>query len=46
LNLCCHHKFPKKHLLHLNKLWTIYHFMFTQTIDVACIWRCLLWFLT
>jgi hypothetical protein len=35
-----------KHLLHLNKLWTIYHFMFIETIDVACIWQCLMCFLT
>ncbi len=35
-----------KHLLHFNKLWTIYHFMSIQTTYVACIWRCLLWFLT
>jgi hypothetical protein len=34
-----------KHLLHLKKLWTIYHFMLIQTTDVACIWRYLLWFL-
>jgi hypothetical protein len=34
-----------KHLLHLNKLWIICHFMSIQTIDVACIWRCLMWFL-
>ncbi len=46
LNFCYHHKFPLKHLLHLSKLWTICHFMSIQTIDVACIWRCLLWFLT
>jgi hypothetical protein len=46
LNLCYCHKFPMKCLLHLNKLWTFYHFMSIQTIDVACIWRCLLWFLT
>ncbi len=35
-----------KHLLHLNKLWTRCHFMSIQTTYVACIWRCLLWFLT
>jgi hypothetical protein len=46
LNLYYYHKFPIKHFLHLNKLWTIYHFMSIQTIDVACIWKCLLWFLT
>ncbi len=46
LNLCYYHMFPMKHLLHFNKLWTVYHFMSIQTIDVACIWRCLLWFLT
>jgi hypothetical protein len=40
------HRFPMKLLLHLSKLWTIYHFMSIQTIIVACIWRCLLWFLT
>jgi hypothetical protein len=46
LNLYYYHKFPMKHLLHLNKLRTICHFMSIQTIDVACMWRCLLWFLT
>ncbi len=35
-----------KHLLHLSKLWIVCHFMFIQTIDVACIWKYLLWFLT
>ncbi len=34
------------HFLHFNKLWTICHFMSIQTIDVTCIWRCLLCFLT
>ncbi len=33
-----------KYLLQLNKLWTVYHFMSIQTIDVACIRRCLLQF--
>jgi hypothetical protein len=46
LNLYYYHIFPMKHLLYLNKLWTIYHFMSIQTTNVACIWRCLLWFLT
>jgi hypothetical protein len=46
LNLCYCHNFPMKHLLHLSKLWVICHFMSIQTINVACIWRCLLWFLT
>ncbi len=45
LNLYHYHRFPMKHLLQINKLWTIYHFMSIQTTDVACIWRCLLWFL-
>ncbi len=31
------HRFPMKHFLHLNKLWTICHFMSIQTINVACI---------
>ncbi len=44
LNFC--HIFPMKQFLHLNKLWTICHFMSIQTTYVACIWRCLLWFLT
>jgi hypothetical protein len=44
LNFYYRHKFPMKHLLYLNKLWTFYHFMSIQTTDVACIWRCLLWF--
>jgi len=30
----------------LSKLWIVCHFMFIQTIDVACIWKYLLWFLT
>ncbi len=46
LNFCYCHRFSMKHLLHLNKLWTVYHFMSIQTTNVACIWRCLLWFLT
>jgi hypothetical protein len=46
LNLCYCHKFPMKYLLHFSKLWTIFHFMSIQTIDVACIWMCLLWLLT
>ncbi len=39
------HKFPMKHFLHLNKLWTICHLMSIQTTNVICIWRCLLCFL-
>jgi hypothetical protein len=27
LNFCYSHRFPMKHLLHLCKLWTVYHFM-------------------
>jgi hypothetical protein len=46
LNLYYCHKFPMKHLLHLSKLWIVYHFMSIQTTNVACIRRCLLWFLT
>jgi hypothetical protein len=46
LNLCYCHRFLMKHFLHLNKLWTIYHFMSIQTINVTCIWKCLLCFLT
>jgi hypothetical protein len=46
LNICYYHKFPMKHFIHLNKLWTIYHFMSIQTSNVTCIWRCLLCFLT
>jgi hypothetical protein len=46
LNLYYCHKFLMKHFLPLNKLWTICHFMSIQTIDVTCIWRCLLCFLT
>jgi hypothetical protein len=45
MTICVYHKFSMKHLLHLIKLWTIYHFMSIQTTNVACIWRCLLWFL-
>ncbi len=45
LNFCCCYTFPMKHLLHLIKLWKFCHFMSIQTIDVACIWRFLLWFL-
>jgi hypothetical protein len=44
VNYC--HKFPMKHLLHVSKLWTVCHSMSIQTIDVACIRRCLLQFLT
>jgi hypothetical protein len=44
LNLYYCHKFPMKHLLHLNKLWTIHHFMSIQTIYVACIRTCFLFF--
>jgi hypothetical protein len=36
-NLCYCHKFPMKHFLHLNKLYTICHFMSIQTIDVTCV---------
>ncbi len=46
LNLYYCHRCPMKHLLHLSEIWTIYHFMSIQTIDVACIRRCLLWCLT
>jgi hypothetical protein len=46
LNFYYCHRFPMKHFLHLNKPWIIYHFMSIQTIDVACIWKCLLWFFT
>jgi hypothetical protein len=46
LNLYYCHKFPMKHLMHLSKLWIICHFMSIQTINVTCIWRCLLWFST
>jgi hypothetical protein len=46
LNFYYCHIFPTKHLLHLSKLWTIYHFMSIQITNVTCIWRCLLWFLT
>jgi hypothetical protein len=45
LNFYYYYRFLMKHLLHFNELWTIYHFMSIQTTDVACIWRCLLWFL-
>ncbi len=31
LNFYYCHKFPMKHLLHLNKLWTVYHFMSIQS---------------
>jgi hypothetical protein len=34
-----------KHFLLFSKLWTIYHFMSIRTIDVACIQRCIIWFL-
>jgi hypothetical protein len=44
LNFCYCYRFPMKHLLHFNKLWTFYHFMSIQTTNVACIWRCILWF--
>jgi hypothetical protein len=46
LNLYYYHIFPMKHLIHLSKLSTIYHFMSIQTTNVVCIWRCLLWFFT
>ncbi len=45
LILCYYQNFPMKHFLHLSNLWTICHFRSIQTRDVACIWRCLLWFL-
>jgi hypothetical protein len=35
LNLYYCHIFPMKRFLHLNKLWTIYHFMSIQTTDVT-----------
>jgi hypothetical protein len=41
LNLYYYHKFSMKHYMHLNKLWTICHFMSIQTTYVTCIWRCL-----
>jgi hypothetical protein len=46
LNLWYYDKFPMKHFLHFNKLWTIYHFMSIQTTYATCMWRCLLCFLT
>ncbi len=46
MNFYYYHKFPMKHLLHFNKLWIICHFMSIQTKNVACVWKCLLWFLT
>ncbi len=46
LNLYYYHKFPMKHFMHLNKLWTICHFMSIQTTNVTCIWKCILCFLT
>jgi len=46
LNLCYYDRFPMKHFLHFNKLWTIYHFMSIQTTSVTCIWRCLVCFFT
>jgi hypothetical protein len=45
LNFCYCHRFPMKHLLHLSKLWIVYHFMSIQTTDVAYLWRFFLWFL-
>jgi hypothetical protein len=45
LNLWSYHRFPMKHFIYLNKLWTIHHFMSIQTTNVTCIWRCLLCFL-
>jgi hypothetical protein len=39
LNFWYCHRFPMKHLLHFNKLWTICHFISMQTTYVACIWR-------
>ncbi len=45
LNLCYCDRFPMKHFLHLNKLWTIYHFMSIQTTNETCISRCILCFL-
>jgi hypothetical protein len=44
LDLYYSHKFPMKHLMHLNKLWTIYHFMCIQTTNATCVWRCFVWF--
>ncbi len=44
LNLYYCHRFPMKHFLYPIKLWTICHFMSIQTIDVTCIWWCLLCF--
>jgi hypothetical protein len=46
LNFYYYHRFSMKHLLHFRKLWTICHFISIQTTNVACVWRCLLWFLT
>jgi len=46
LNCCYYHRFPMKHFLHFSKLWTICHFMSIQTIDVTCIRKCFLCFLT
>jgi hypothetical protein len=46
LNFYYCHEFPLEHFLHLNKLWTIYHFTAIQATNVTCIWRCLLCFLT
>jgi len=46
LNFYYYHRFLMKHVPHLCKLWAIYHFTSIQTTDVACIWRCLMWFLT
>ncbi len=36
LNLYYCHRFRMKHFLHLNKLWTICHFMSIQTTNVTC----------
>jgi hypothetical protein len=46
LNFYYCHIFPMKNFMHLNKFWTICHFMAIQTTYVTCIWRCLLCFLT
>ncbi len=46
LNLCYCHRFPIKHFLHFNIFWTIWHLMSIHTIDVTCIWRCFMCFVT
>ncbi len=37
LKLYYYHRFPMKRLLHLNKLWTVCHFMSIQTTNVTSI---------